>query len=209
MALIICPECKNEISDQSESCIYCGYPIKDNSEIKTNLVDLVGDDIVNEKSSITTSKVEAYDVMILDYSGLKITAKNNLVKICDIQKSDAANILSELPCYIYDDIEKSDAEQIATRLMNVGFRVAVYDPIGNVRYFEPPTYYSRPLPILVPVPRRRRVILRKPVIAPRPRAVRMPRKAPGMGMGLRTRRVGFSSGPSRPTPKMGGPRRPR
>lgn len=27
MALIQCPECKKEISDQSEICIHCGYPI--------------------------------------------------------------------------------------------------------------------------------------------------------------------------------------
>ena len=28
MSLIKCPECKKEISDQAEKCIYCGYPIK-------------------------------------------------------------------------------------------------------------------------------------------------------------------------------------
>ena len=32
MALIICPECGKEISDQSKQCIHCGYPI---SEIVT------------------------------------------------------------------------------------------------------------------------------------------------------------------------------
>ncbi len=28
MALIQCPECKKEISDKSEKCIHCGYPIQ-------------------------------------------------------------------------------------------------------------------------------------------------------------------------------------
>ena len=28
MALINCPECKKEISDQTESCPHCGYPVK-------------------------------------------------------------------------------------------------------------------------------------------------------------------------------------
>lgn len=28
MALIKCPECKKEISDKSEKCIHCGYPIR-------------------------------------------------------------------------------------------------------------------------------------------------------------------------------------
>lgn len=32
MSLIKCPECGKEISDKSNVCIHCGYPIKDNSE---------------------------------------------------------------------------------------------------------------------------------------------------------------------------------
>ena len=27
MSLIICPECEKEISDKSETCIHCGYPL--------------------------------------------------------------------------------------------------------------------------------------------------------------------------------------
>ena len=189
MALIKCPECGKEVSDQSDNCIYCGYPIK-NGEPKT-LVELVGDQVEDispiDTSQIvtkTTNKVEAYDVMLLEYSGLKLVAKSNLAEICNISKSEASDILSSLPCYIYDDIEKKDAEDIARKLMNVGFRVAVYDPIGNVRYFEPSTYVNRPLPILVPVPRRKRVILPKPMVV-RPRAIKMPRNVPGLGIGLR------------------------
>ena len=189
MALIKCPECGKEVSDQSDACIYCGYPIKINNQ-KT-LVELVGNEVeevcpidTSEIVTKTTNKVEAYDVMLLEYSGLKLIAKGNLAEICNISKSEANDILSELPCYIYDDIEKKDAEDIARRLMNAGFRVAVYDPIGNVRYFEPSTYLNKPLPVLVPVPRRRRVILPKPIMV-RPRAVKMPRSIPGMGIGLR------------------------
>ena len=29
MAIINCPECGKEISDKSETCIYCGYPLKE------------------------------------------------------------------------------------------------------------------------------------------------------------------------------------
>lgn len=28
MALIICPECGKEVSDKSENCIHCGFPLK-------------------------------------------------------------------------------------------------------------------------------------------------------------------------------------
>lgn len=35
MALISCPECGNSISDKSERCIHCGYPIKEYIEKET------------------------------------------------------------------------------------------------------------------------------------------------------------------------------
>ena len=28
MALIICPECNNQVSDKAQSCIHCGYPLQ-------------------------------------------------------------------------------------------------------------------------------------------------------------------------------------
>ncbi|HCJ6434223.1 zinc ribbon domain-containing protein [Acinetobacter baumannii] len=39
MALISCPECKREISDQAKSCPHCGFPIEKirNPFLKTNV----------------------------------------------------------------------------------------------------------------------------------------------------------------------------
>lgn len=34
MALINCPECNQKVSDKAESCIYCGYPVKENQASK-------------------------------------------------------------------------------------------------------------------------------------------------------------------------------
>lgn len=34
MALIICPECGKEISEKSKSCIYCGYPLQEDVNVK-------------------------------------------------------------------------------------------------------------------------------------------------------------------------------
>ena len=36
MALMKCPECGREISDQSETCIHCGYPLKKESKEAEN-----------------------------------------------------------------------------------------------------------------------------------------------------------------------------
>lgn len=42
MALIKCPECQKEISDKAKQCIYCGYPLDDILDDKTNgTVDLL------------------------------------------------------------------------------------------------------------------------------------------------------------------------
>ncbi len=39
MALINCPECGREISDQAESCPHCGYPInRNNKDIKPDII---------------------------------------------------------------------------------------------------------------------------------------------------------------------------
>lgn len=35
MSLIKCPECGREISDKSDKCIGCGFPIKEHLENKT------------------------------------------------------------------------------------------------------------------------------------------------------------------------------
>lgn len=37
MALMKCPECGKEVSDQSETCIHCGYPLKKESKEAENI----------------------------------------------------------------------------------------------------------------------------------------------------------------------------
>ncbi len=39
MSLIICPECGKEISDKADTCIHCGYPLKNKSIINNNEYD--------------------------------------------------------------------------------------------------------------------------------------------------------------------------
>ena len=40
MALINCPECGKEISDKSDKCIHCGYPLKKNTIINNKEYNL-------------------------------------------------------------------------------------------------------------------------------------------------------------------------
>lgn len=43
MALIICPECGKEISDKSEVCIHCGYPLINMINTKCNINGVIYD----------------------------------------------------------------------------------------------------------------------------------------------------------------------
>ncbi len=43
MALVVCPECGKEISDKSEACIHCGYPLINMINTKCNINGVVYD----------------------------------------------------------------------------------------------------------------------------------------------------------------------
>ncbi|MBR2577636.1 MAG: hypothetical protein IKE38_01775, partial [Erysipelotrichaceae bacterium] len=131
-------------------CIHCGCPLRANEEELVSIVDNL--------TPVSEEEIEAYDVMLVDYDDSKFATATSLKKLLDITYKEAYSILATLPCYIYNDIPQSDAEYIARKLMNMNMRVAVYDPVGNVRYYEPPKYLNRPLPIVAPMPRVRRIV---------------------------------------------------
>ncbi|MBR0462052.1 MAG: LD-carboxypeptidase [Erysipelotrichaceae bacterium] len=155
MALIRCPECGREVSELATECIHCGFPLVEKEELVS---------IVDNLTPVTEETIEAYDVMLVDYGDSKFRTASNLRSLLDITYKEAYSILATLPCYIYNDIPQGDAEYIARKLMNMNMRVAVYDPVGNVRYYEPPKYINRPLPVVAPIPRVRRVVRPNPVI---------------------------------------------
>ncbi|MBR3227706.1 MAG: zinc ribbon domain-containing protein [Erysipelotrichaceae bacterium] len=165
MALIKCPECGKTVSDLASECIHCGYPLN-----KDKLVS-ISDSLAPVSSEV---EIEAYDVMLVDYGDSKLKTANNLKKLLDITYTQAYNLLATLPVYIFNDIPQNDAEYIARKLMNMNMRVAVYDPIGNVRYYEPPVYINRPLPVVAPMPRIRRLVKPSPIIHYRPTPVISP-----------------------------------
>ena len=55
MALIKCPECGREISDRSDKCIHCGYPLQKESEKKSDTFTLCG--VKLQKAFFTDKKV--------------------------------------------------------------------------------------------------------------------------------------------------------
>ena len=52
MSLIHCPECGKEVSDKSDKCIHCGYPINNNSKCKVNGSDYDLSFLLDESYSV-------------------------------------------------------------------------------------------------------------------------------------------------------------
>jgi|GEM_PF-1374151 len=68
MALIRCPECGNAISDKSEKCIHCGYPIGNQSlqgkvvfQTTGDFIGLAGKYIIKDHNGNTLAKLKASD----------------------------------------------------------------------------------------------------------------------------------------------------
>lgn len=190
MALIKCPECGKEMSEYSSKCIYCGH-IVDKNKIAPKTVDVVGASFhKTANNTITTlsdniSKVEAYDVMIIESCSSKTNAKNDLSEILAINKALANDILESIPCYIYEGVQKDSAEIIANRLVDKNFRVVVYNAQGEMKYFEPDLYFNKPLPNIVPLPRKKKYAIAGPMEL-KIRHITMPKSTPKINSELKT-----------------------
>ena len=84
MALIICPECGKEISDQSKQCIHCGYPIS----------EIVTPHRTDERICIVNGK-EIYLHFLLDNIETK-EKFDRLVRTIDCKGTTAIKIIKEV-----------------------------------------------------------------------------------------------------------------
>lgn len=84
MALISCPECGNSISDKSDKCIHCGFPLANNRCV----IDGIEFDLSDIKDKVLNSNIENEDVrdQIALELGLKIRkiSKYGALKIIEI-----------------------------------------------------------------------------------------------------------------------------
>lgn len=107
MALIKCPECGKEISNKSNKCIYCGYPL-----IKNN----------NETNS------KKYSVVLIDEGADKAKCIIIIRKIMQCNLDVAYNVvLKNLPYTIINNINYNDACALKQEFENVGASVEIKD----------------------------------------------------------------------------------
>lgn len=103
MALIVCPECGKEISDKSEVCIHCGYPLI-NTRCNINGV------VYDFKEELPIALLEKTDEYVSVYGKIR---KKTLLSLADA--GDLIDIIRETkaipenftPKYPLEDREKS------------------------------------------------------------------------------------------------------
>lgn len=97
MSLIKCPECNKEISDKSEVCIHCGFPIKAQSELlKPHTCNINGKiiDFSNVYNAIPISRDDYLKLDIYDQFKYSKQVVQNIQSTISIN-SLAANYLAE------------------------------------------------------------------------------------------------------------------
>lgn len=96
MALIRCPECGATISNNAQTCIYCGYPIREHLQ-DNNLYDII-------YKGLTISRPNTTQISVIS------NTLKQLLTDCDWQ--EAQNIILNPPYYILEGITKDNAEWV-------------------------------------------------------------------------------------------------
>ena len=118
MALIKCPECGREISDQAPACIHCGYPLPP----KQPEPDLLPPDEPNRFSVVLTSPPH--------YPENRKRTVLDLVEELGISKADAMDLLDsaeQKPVVLRSEMSVESARAFANTLQRAGAHVKVVD----------------------------------------------------------------------------------
>lgn len=107
MALVICPECGDKVSNMAQACPHCGYPILD---------------IAKESS------VECYDLMLNSISTnqeLKLKTIKTIREIKGFGLSEALQFINSVPLAILSCVKKSDAQKVKREFEKMGCNVTL------------------------------------------------------------------------------------
>ena len=94
MALIICPECRKEISDKSKQCIYCGYPLD---------IDNLHRDTADQLFMIKLNS-------IIGQNNAKMAKK--IMCITNLNVSEAAYLVKNTPSIIINGLSYEKCKEI-------------------------------------------------------------------------------------------------
>ena len=112
MALIICPECGREISDQATACPHCGFPVQ----------------------SYIQTQTETYSIL-LDITGDEQQAEEmrSILHLTDAQIEEAVNtVLAAKPAVVATGLTKDEAEKLVSRFTHPNhFKISPARESGN------------------------------------------------------------------------------
>ena len=74
MAIINCPECGKEISDRAETCIYCGYPLKEPMKEEALKKEVSGKELFKEVLGNFGRKIGKKGLLIILAAAIVIAA---------------------------------------------------------------------------------------------------------------------------------------
>lgn len=105
MALVQCPECKKEVSDQATICIHCGYPLKTKRLCKINGMeqDL---SFILDMSMEKTKKIKIFRELTNCELKAALETINNL-----IEKQEIPKVLN-LPIQQAEEDNKPNAQSV-------------------------------------------------------------------------------------------------
>ena len=100
--LIVCPECKNKISDKAEHCVHCGMPVKLILENNNNM----------------------YNIKLVSIGKGKGQTCQAIIRICQYSLSEAADIVNNLST-IKSNITLDEANKIKSVIEEIGGKVSI------------------------------------------------------------------------------------
>ncbi len=158
MALIVCPECEKTVSDKSEKCIHCGYPMTDTKtdntpevNIKPLKAQIIKALIQDKKLSYIDRKIESINEVVELYSDSELEQiselelPNNAIKTLDgierfyLKKLDLSGnqltIIDKLPKFghttIYTDAHTDTTLNFSKNISLKEFSNEAIDHINN------------------------------------------------------------------------------
>lgn len=111
MALILCKECKKEISSFVKSCPYCGFPLD------------------NNESSLT------YKIVLCKMTSLyncKISTPAFLAKITNEDWSIVSDRIKKTPCIVATGLTMYNAQKIKNQLDEYGCTTSIKEDCGHI-----------------------------------------------------------------------------
>lgn len=131
MSLIHCPECGKEVSDKSDKCIHCGYPINNNNICKLNGADYDLSFLLDESYSILYKvrdlvQISKSDIVHVKPVVEKIIQEKEIPSVINLPLKQNIDNTPKCPTCNSTDIKKISTTSKVTN-------IAMFGLLGNKR----------------------------------------------------------------------------